>query len=228
VHLEENLAIAREIGDKGRVAAALVLLGAVSIGQQDLSSARRYLEESLSLARAAKDTPRLVDALNALAELHRMEGDLDAAEPLYEESLALARGLGDHENVQIGLQNLARVSIGRGSGERARVMLLEILTIAEANGSKRAGRSVLEVAAGLAAHVGELESATRFYGVTQAQLEQTGYHRDPADEAFLSPLIARALEGLGATAFAAAETAARALSYEDALAEARAWLESRC
>jgi len=65
------------------------------------------------------------------------------------------------------------------------------------------------------------------FGVTQAQLEQTGYHRDPADEAFLTPLIARAHERLGATAFAAAETAGRALSYEDALAEARAWLESR-
>jgi hypothetical protein len=156
-----------------------------------------------------------------------MEGDLDAAEPLYEESLALARELGDHENISIGLQNLARVSIGRGCGDSARAMLLEILAIAEANGSKRAGRSVLEVAAGLAAYVGELECATRFYGVTQAQLEQTGYHRDPADEAFLSPLIARAHEGLGAAGFTAAETAGRALSYEDGLAMARAWLERR-
>ncbi len=226
-HLTENVVLLRELGDKPRIAATLVMLGAVCIGQGDLTAARRHLDESLALARELADPPRLVEALNALAELHRAEEDLDAAEPLYGESLVLAREVGDSENIAIGLQNLARVAISRGSADRARAMLLEMLAIVDEIGSKRAGRSVLEVSAAFAAFVGEFQRAARLYGATQAQLEQTGYHRDPADEAFLAPLIARARAALGAAAFTAAETAGSALDYDDGLAETRAWLQSR-
>jgi hypothetical protein len=62
------------------------------------------------------------------------------------------------------------------------------------------------------------------YGMAEAQTERTGVQRDPADEAFLAPLVARARESLG-TAFAGAETAGRSLAYEDAMAAARAWLD---
>ena len=49
---------------------------------------------------------------------------------------------------------------------------------------------------------------------------------DPADEAFLAPLIAKTREAFGEAEFLAAETAGRALGYEDAMAEARRWLAS--
>ena len=39
------------------------------------------------------------------------------------------------------------------------------------------------------------------------------------------PLIGKVREALGAAAFAEAEVGGRALSFEDAMAEARAWLE---
>ena len=52
-----------------------------------------------------------------------------------------------------------------------------------------------------------------------------GYLREPADEAFLVPLIAQTREALGTDAFAEAESAARALLYGEAIAEAGAWLE---
>ena len=54
-----------------------------------------------------------------------------------------------------------------------------------------------------------------------------GLPRDPADEAFLTPLIAKAREALGEVAFVMAKAAARALSCEEATAGARAWLEQR-
>ena len=56
---------------------------------------------------------------------------------------------------------------------------------------------------------------------------QTGLRRDPADEAFLAPMIARAREALDATSFAAAESRGHELPYEGALADARAWLEAQ-
>ena len=56
-------------------------------------------------------------------------------------------------------------------------------------------------------------------------MEHMGYHREPADEASSAPFIARTREALGDVAFAAGETSGRALSYDEAIAEARTWLE---
>ena len=53
-----------------------------------------------------------------------------------------------------------------------------------------------------------------------------GARREPTDQQLLAPLMARARNELGEDAFTAARDAGRALSYEGALAEARAWLES--
>jgi predicted ATPase/class 3 adenylate cyclase len=223
---KESLAIARELGDKGRVAAALTLLGNLSLAQGNLPTAQGRFEESLTLARELGDNYRLAWTLNALAEMHRAGGDLHTAEPLYEEALALQRERGNRHGSAIILLNLALVSIHRGSGDRARAMLLEALAIAEELSSKRAGQIVLEITAGFAAFRGEWESAARFYGASEVQMEQIGLHREPADEAFLAPLIAKAREALGVAAFAAAETAGRAPSYEEAMAESRAWLET--
>ena len=116
------------------------------------------------------------------------------------------------------------VSIGRGSSDRARARLFEALTIAEEIGSKRVGQGVLEATSGLAAFVGDWEPAARLYGASDAQREQMGLYRDPADEAFLTPLMTRARAAFGDDAFATAEAGARPLTYEESTAEARVWL----
>jgi predicted ATPase/class 3 adenylate cyclase len=225
-YLTEGLSIARELGDKSRVSAVLMDLAMASLGQGDRVTARRHLEEALPLARELGNKRQVAAALNGLAQIHRVEGDLDTAEPLYEQMLALARELGDRETISIGLLNLAMVSIGRGAGDRARAMLLDVLAMAEEIGSKPAGVSLLEVSAGLGALREQWDRAARFFGAAEAQTGQTGLHRDPADEAFLAPLIAKARKALGATAFAAAEAEGRALAYDEAMAQARSWLEN--
>jgi tetratricopeptide (TPR) repeat protein len=159
-----------------------------------------------------------------LATLHRVEGHLDAAEPLYEKVLALARELDDRESIAIGLLNLAMVAIGRGDDERAREMLLAVHAILEEIGSRFVGQSLLEVSAGLAVLRREWQRAARFYGAAEALALQTGLQRDPADEAFLAPLVKKAQAALDTPAFAAAEGAGREGPYETIIAEARGWL----
>ncbi len=225
-YLEECVSIAREIGNEGMVARALQPLGMASLGQGDAGSAHRYYEEALALARAQGNRRELAGALNSLAQLHRAEGSLDRAEPLYRDVLALARELGDHESIAAALLNLAMVSIGRGVGDAARDLLLEALAIAEKIGLQLIGQSVLEVTAGLGASRGTWDRAARFFGAAEAQAQRTGLHRDPADEAFLAPLIANAREALDTDAFAAADADGRTLSYETAMGEARRWLET--
>jgi predicted ATPase/class 3 adenylate cyclase len=226
-YLAESLAIAREIGDKRMVAAVLQPLGVASLGQGDLDGARGHFEEALTLAQELGSKRDIAAALTALAQVHRVEGALTAAEPLYARVVELARELGDRESIAIGLLNLTMVAIGQGSADRVRSKLLEVLAIVEELGSKPAGVSTLEVSAGLAALRGECEQAARFFGAAEAQMGQTGLHRDPADETFLAPLIDTARKAFGLTAFAAAEACGRALSYGQALAEVRTWLDRR-
>ena len=225
-YLEESLAIAREIGDQRRIAMALQPLGIACLGQGDVAPARAHLQEALAMAYALGNQREIAAALNGLAQLYRTVGELDVAEPLYEKGLALARELQDRESIAIGLLNLAMLLIDRGSGNDATPMLLEALSIADEIGSKRTGQSALEVAAGLAALREEWEWVARFYGAAESQALQTGLHRDPADEAFLVPRIARARAALAATTFTTAERTGRTLAYEDAMAESRTWLEN--
>jgi predicted ATPase/class 3 adenylate cyclase/Tfp pilus assembly protein PilF len=227
VHLAESLAIARELGDKTRVAAVLQPLAMASLGKQDFVAARAQLDEALALARELGNPRDVAAALTQFAALHRMQGDLDTAGSLYQEAHALATRLHDQESVAITLLNLAMVAVAQGSSDRAQQMLLDVMDIAAQMGSKALCQSAADVSAGLAATRAEWERAARFFGVAEAQTALTGLHRDAADEAFLAPLMARAREELGDARFSAAEAAGGALGYEDAVRETRSWLAAR-
>jgi predicted ATPase/class 3 adenylate cyclase len=224
--LDEGLAIAREIGDKGREAMILEELGFVATGQGDLAVARGYTEQALALAEQQGNPREIASTSSALAQLCRMEGDLDAAEQLFERALTLIRGLDDRESIAIGRLNLAMVAIERGVTDRAQAMLQDALTIAVEIGSKPAGQSALDVMAGLAVLREEWARAARLYGAAEAQGAHTSIRRDPADEMFLAPRIGRARAALGKAAFDAAAHDGRALGYDDAIAEARRWLDA--
>ncbi len=222
--LEEALSIANEVGDTGRAASVLQALGMTCVEQGDRVEAHRYMEQALALAQQRGDQRELAAALNALAQLHRIEGTLDSAEPLYQQGLALARQIGDRGTTAVALLNLAMVAIGRESPGRAGGMLLEALDIAESVGSRPTGGNVLAVCTGLAALRSDWAQAAWFLGAAQAQMQHTGIRLDAADEAFLAPLVAQARQALATDPFAAAEQAARMLTYEQAIGAARKWL----
>jgi predicted ATPase/class 3 adenylate cyclase len=224
--LEESLAIAKEIDDRNRIAAVLQPLVWATLGRGDIATARGYSNQALTLAREVGSKRDVAAAINLQAQIHRLEGDIAAAEPLYVEVLSLGRELGDRNTIAIGLLNLAMVAIVRGSIDRAAQMLLDVIAIAEEIGSKSAGQSVLEVSAGLASLRQDWQRAARFYGAAEAHMDYTGIVRDPADDAFLTPLIVKGREAFGEASFAAAEATGRTLSYEQAMDEVRTWLES--
>jgi len=223
-YLDESLAIARELGDNERIAATLQPLAFAEFGCGRLDDARRHSEESLAIARAVGEADQIAAALNAVAQMRRVQGDLAGAEPLYDEVVAVARELGDRELVAIGLLNLAMVYIARSAHRGARLALQEIIAIASETGSMPVGQSALEVAAGLAGVLGEHELALRLYGAAEANTTRTGIVRDPADDAFLQPLIASARAALGSSRASEAERRGRDAGYEPALSEARAWI----
>jgi predicted ATPase/class 3 adenylate cyclase len=223
-YADESMSVAREAKHKPSMAFVLILKGMVCETQGDRAAALTHLEDAIALSRDVGVPNQLAQAVHALAELHRAHGNLDAAQPLYEEALAVQRRLGDSYESAICLLNLARVAIQRGSADSARTMLLDALAIAAEIGSRLVGQFVLDISAWLAAFVGDAAKAARFFGAAEAQLEETGYHREMVDEAPMVPVIARSRESLGTQAFAAAEAAGRALSYDEATTEVRAWL----
>jgi tetratricopeptide (TPR) repeat protein len=225
-YLEESLALAREIGDKTRIASALTPLGWAAVGLGDLTKARTYSEEAVALARELGKQRELAVALMALAQLHRMEGRLALAEPLYAEALSLARELCDQETAAIGLLNLAMVYIDCASGTRARPMLAEAIAIARQVGLRPVGQSALEVTAGLCASNQDWDNAARFFGAAEAQAERACLRRDAVDEAFLAPLMARARNALSPAALEITAGRGKLLPYEDALELASDWLEN--
>jgi non-specific serine/threonine protein kinase len=224
--LEEALDIARAIDDPAVIAQVLQPLGMACLGEGDLGAARGHLEEALDRARQQQEPRSIAAAINAMAQFHRVEGKLDAAQPLFEHVLALARELDDPESIAIGLLNLAMTQVERGAAGQAHRPVLEALEIAHSTGSKPVGQSVLEVCAGIAAHQQRWSCAAKFYGAAEAEASHTGIRRDPADEAYLAPRIAAARAALGGS-FEAEEAGGRALALDEALEEARAWLDEK-
>ncbi len=224
-YLEESLAIAREQLSQPQIESALSLLGLASLGCGDFAAARRYLEEALVLAREQGDKREIAAATNGLAQFHRLAGEIDAAKLLYEEFLAIALDMDNRELVSIAQLNLAMVAVSREASEDARTRLLDAIAIAREVGSRPTGQSAIEVTAGLAACLRDWVFAARLFGAAEAQVVETGLHRDPADEAFLAPLIDLARNALGASSFAVAEMSGRSLSYDVALKEAEGFLQ---
>ena len=184
--------------------------------------ARTHFQDALALSRQLGDKRQLSRALHALgASFYGEKREQEKAQHLFEEALALNRERGDRAGIAINLSDLGATSIALGLGDRAREMLREGFSIAEDIGSKRAGIAHLSGASELAVFFGEWNLAARLYGAAEAQRERIGHHPEPREEVFIEP----AREALGAIAFAAAESDGRSLSYEEAIAQARAWLE---
>ena len=222
--LEESLAIARELGDREQIIATLESLAFAEFGRGCFEAARGHAEEALALARESGDQRKLAEALNAVAQMHRADGDVAAAEPLYDEAVALGRRLDDMELVAIGLLNLAMIYIARRAHRDAGKALQEIIAIARQTRSMPIGQSALEVASGLAASLGDPALALRFFGAAEAHTRDTGIVRDPADDAFLRPLIQSARYSQGTDAAACDERDGREAGYEAVLDEVDAWL----
>jgi predicted ATPase/class 3 adenylate cyclase len=225
-HLTESLAIDSEASSPPKIDSTRALLGHVALALGEPAVAREHYTASLAIGRERGDKFRIANALTALAEVYFMEGELDRAEPLYEETLAIDRERGDGDGMAGSLVNLAAVSVRTGRGRRAQEMLREALAIAERIESRRAGILVLGAVIGLAALRGDWSRAARLEGATQALDREMGMHREPTEEVYLAPFLARTREALGVAAFDAAVASGGSQTYERAMDETRAWLDA--
>jgi len=205
---EEFLRLARQTGDQTSLAVALNNVGLVAQGKADHAKAHVLFEEGLALRRALGDRRGVATLLGNLAQTCLDEGDTVTALRLTEESLATRRELGDRLGVAYVLQCRGRIALEAGDFPAAHAALVESLTLRRNLGEKWGIAVGLACLGELAARQSAWARAARLWAAADAlraeQERQT----------------AAARAALGEHAFAAAWAEGRALSPEQAVADA--------
>jgi DNA-binding transcriptional LysR family regulator/predicted ATPase len=127
--LEEAVALARDLGDRERMAWAFKGLSRLSFARGDLAEARRRSEESLALFEQLEDWVPVGGRLNDLAMISRASGDLDEARAFMERALAISRASGDPHGPPGDLHTLGDIELDAENFERARRLFTEALEL---------------------------------------------------------------------------------------------------
>jgi predicted ATPase len=217
----EGVALWREIGDKWGLAKALWSLGA-AVRRDDPAAARPIVEEGVALYREVGDLNGLAEALPLLGIIARLEGDHTRAAALLEESLALAREVGDKDNISVALRCLGDVMQDQGDYERALALYQESVALARLiEGKERIAHCLVGVG-GVASAVRQAERAARLLSAAETLLDSIGLSLAawPEVRADFDHYVAVARAQLDEATFEAAWAAGRALTLEQAIAEA--------
>jgi predicted ATPase/DNA-binding XRE family transcriptional regulator len=217
---EESLAIRRELGDQGGVALALYNRGLALLLQGELDAAEACYAECLGLYETLGDRLGIANVLNNMGEVARARDDLAEARRLYEESLELSRGLGDLAGAANALGNLGSVLHRMGRSREAAMLLRQSLRQRHAANDQRGIAECLAGLAGLANSRGAPERAARLFGAMHRLLERTGIQLHPTDRREHDRYAAAARGALDPQAWERAFAAGRALTLEEAVAEA--------
>jgi hypothetical protein len=222
---EEALALALACGQQAGWAtgAALYVLGALALDRGDLERATAYLEESVARLRAAGEPWLAATYLNYVGALALDRGDLERATAWYEESLAFARRMGADYLAGFALDGLADVARLRGDLAGAEALGREQLQVWRRLSSPMQIAASLENLACTTVATGEgaqTERAAHLLGAAAALRERVGASPPRRLHALIERAAAPARAALGEERWAAAFAAGRALSLEEAIAEA--------
>jgi non-specific serine/threonine protein kinase len=218
--LEEATALGRAAGDLRAAARALNTLGILALNQGDPERAGARFADSLALVREAGDQRGIAAALNNLGDIAYYQSDLERAAAAYTEALALFREVGDRQAIAIALRNLGAVARRRGEVAQAAALLREGLALVWDLDDLRGCAGGMEELASTAGAVGQGERAARLLGAAEALRETLGAPLPHQEQADVEQAVAAARAALGEEAWTAAFAAGRALSPEQAIAEA--------
>jgi predicted ATPase/DNA-binding CsgD family transcriptional regulator len=219
---EQALSLAREIGDRKSEALSLINLGAQIDALGERERAMASTEAGLAIAREIAEPEPMVLALSNLAEMTWLQGEGAQAAARYEEALTLARAHRVDWVVPQILLGLARTTLDLHDYQRAVGFLRESLELGSARGNTVDVIETMEGLAELAAATGHMAQAGRLIGAADRLREEIAMPPLPDEVVRLDPVL-RALDAaMGADGVAAAMAAGRALSPQEAVAEALA------
>lgn len=209
----------RRLRDPARLAQAVYILGAVSEYRGDDALAKARYEQSLAAYREAGYTPGIAVILENLGDVAYRGGDYARALALAEEAAANSRDSLDAGAIATPLVGVGQAAIALADGERAVAALRESLSLSRKAGFGIGVADALAGFANVAVHAGDPDRAARLLGAVETMLAELGSPR-VLHHAMHERTLAAARTTTRESAFAAAFAAGRALSTEQAVAEA--------
>jgi predicted ATPase/DNA-binding CsgD family transcriptional regulator len=224
---EEALRTGHDAGDLHLVAQASANLAAIALNAGDHERADVLLHESLRLMQALGNRRHLPSVLVMLAQMALRRGDHTTAIPHIEEALAIARATGSMPDVAEASIVLARASRLKGDLDRARQALRESMIISQRLHERTSAAQCLDEFAALAIAAGDLDQAARLLGAADGVLAHAGLPRmaglPQADHELQVTTLRTAL---GVAVLEAARGAGRAMTLDEAIGEALAYMPS--
>ena len=176
-HVEESLALFREVGNPYGTAQSLLALASYALmgpGDLDLAQGHRLAEESLTLFRDIGTRNYEATALGTLGLFTQIQGDTTTARLLHEQSCTLYREVGNETQLAWALCNLGWVLTDEGDLAAARVKCEEsLIPVMKVNASLSflQYRSVSRVWQSVVAAQGEPTWAARLWGRAEGRRE---------------------------------------------------------
>jgi non-specific serine/threonine protein kinase len=216
---EEALALARTTGDVEGSALSLSLRAFAALEEGQLDRAVAYADQAVTAARQAGVRGTLGIRLNIQGHVLLRRGELERALAVSTEALDLSRAQGDEDTQAMCLELLSAVACRQRDAADARRYAAEALELLQPLEDPAAICLSLLLLAGVAALEGQFKRAGRLLGFADSMVGHSetvsSYGRSSLDD-----LLSSAQEALGEDAWAAAISAGRALSLQEAIAEA--------
>lgn len=221
--LDESLALYEALGLQHERADVLENLGYVAQWQAQYAEAAQRFHASLAVYRTLDSQSDVAWLLNTLGELARCQNDYAAARRWYEQSLPLHQASGSARGAAIVVHNLGYVALAEHDIAQAAAAFARSLTLFQQLSDTE---GIAWCFAGLAGVIvrGRLEQdaqrAARLLGTAHAVRMTITAQMWPADRVEHERTIATLRTHLGSAAFDAAWTKGRAMSLDEAMADA--------
>jgi predicted ATPase/class 3 adenylate cyclase len=220
--LEQALHILQAVGDRWVIPFALNNLAMALRDLGDFERARACYEQSITLFRALGENWPVGMPLGNLGALLLAAGDLEQAARISTEALAMNRQIQFHTGAAYDLIVQALIACRSGELGRAAALAQEALVLHHAARDERHYGDGLEACAIVYAAQGQTVLAARLLGAAATSRARIGMRRpmQAPTTADIEAGVAPARAALGERAWNAAFEAGKALSVEEAIAEA--------
>ena len=219
---KECLTLARLLQDDHIAAGALVYLGVACRQLGDLEQGKALLEQALDLARQRGDNEQMARALQTIGGMYSDAGNLELASQYFAEGLQIARNERHFHAIAVIASTLACTYLALGQVERVWPLATETLNLPSDAKGKVTMQFVLEMAVRLVAAMEDWPSAARLLGAFDAAKTLVGRKQEYHDEESVAARIRNSLREID---FDVAYKAGYALTLEQVIGEARAWVE---
>ena len=223
---EKGLALCRELGDKESRGELLLWLGYIATVQADYQRATALFDECLNVSHEQGNRWLYGNTLLQLGMMARHKGDDERATEFNTRGLTVLRAIGNKFATAFALKRYGRdVALPQRRYDEAVALFKESLLLSREARSRWGSEECLDGLAQVASARGHYEHAARLSGAAEAQREIVGKWSEPVDQASRDQWVAPTRAALGDIPFAAAWAEGRALTLDQAVEYALAWLE---